>query len=359
MPTANELLRDLAIRHAVLLERYKDHEVIHALQFLATEALPDLESKLRWRLDRIRMRGFDTGPWSTGRYRDMMLALRGAIADGMRLLQEKTIPRLGDFAQAEGEWTKKVLDHALVQVRLETKLPGVPTLRQIVKEPVYDQKLTDWFKGIERTTTDRVNRAVTRGLATGENTDQIVRRVMGRAGRDEAVAGMLRSDASMLVRTAVNSIGARAREITYEENPRIVTGVQWVSTLDARTSIICASLDGRVWDVGHGPRPPAHPNCRSTTTPVLASMAALGLKASEFPEGTRASMNGEVPESIAYPAWLRTQPVSVQNAMLGEGKGAIFRRGIVPFERYVRQPSLQPLSLRELLTLEQELLRAA
>ncbi len=39
----------------------------------------------------------------------------------------------------------------------------------------------------------------------------------------------------------------------------------WSSIIDSRTSETCLELDGRIFLVGRGPRPPAHPNCRSTT----------------------------------------------------------------------------------------------
>lgn len=43
----------------------------------------------------------------------------------------------------------------------------------------------------------------------------------------------------------------------------------WISVIDEVTSKICRSRDGNIYVYGYGPIPPAHPNCRSTTSPLL------------------------------------------------------------------------------------------
>ncbi len=45
-------------------------------------------------------------------------------------------------------------------------------------------------------------------------------------------------------------------------------------------------------------------------------------------------MNGEVPASLKYQDWLKTQTPAFQNEVLGKGKAELFRRG-VPVERFV------------------------
>ena len=128
--------------------------------------------------------------------------------------------------------------------------------------------------------------------------------------------------------------GLRAYYPLYARNKRLVKGVQWVSTLDGRTSAICRARDGQDYDPEKGPRPPAHPNCRSGTTPVLKSWREMGL--SGLPPSTRASMNGQVAEDLTYDAWLRKQPVSFQDEVLGQRKGRLFRAGL-KMDRFVNR----------------------
>lgn len=82
---------------------------------------------------------------------------------------------------------------------------------------------------------------------------------------------------------------------------------EWVAVLDSRTTDICRHRHGHVFQYGKGPRPPAHYNCRSTIVGIS------GVEA--FP----------VPNS--FYAWLVTQPVAVQNDMLGRDRARQLRAG--------------------------------
>lgn len=66
-----------------------------------------------------------------------------------------------------------------------------------------------------------------------------------------------------LVRTAVQSVSGSAFANALGKGLWYV----WISILDSRTSDICRSLSRRVFQVGKGPLPPAHANCRSTVAP--------------------------------------------------------------------------------------------
>ncbi len=148
----------------------------------------------------------------------------------------------------------------------------------------------------------------------------------------------------------MNHISSQAREITFAGNEDIIKGVQWVSTLDARTTEICMSLDGQVFSIGEGPRPPAHVGCRSSIIPVLKSWKELGINLKEAPPGTRASMDGQVADTVTYPDWLKDQPASVQDEALGPARAELFRDG-VPIERFV-DDRFNPLTLDQIKTRE-------
>ncbi len=115
-----------------------------------------------------------------------------------------------------------------------------------------------------------VNRLVTgvkMGFVQGKTTRQIVKEVVGAGG----LADISQRNAATVIRTALNHVSTQARETTYKKNSDIVEKYEWVSTLDSRTSTICRSRDGQKYEIGKGPLPPAHPNCRSTTAPVISS----------------------------------------------------------------------------------------
>ena len=107
----------------------------------------------------------------------------------------------------------------------------------------------------------------------------------------------------------------------------------------------CRTLDGRVFPVDKGPRPPIHVNCRSAVTPVLRSADQLGL--GDIPPGTRASIDGQVPADTTYGQWLKGQPKDIQDDILGPTRGKLFRDGGLTIDRFTNR-NLRPLTLKEL-----------
>jgi predicted ABC-type ATPase len=156
-------------------------------------------------------------------------------------------------------------------------------------------------------------------------------------------------------------------------NQVVIEGIQWVSTLDDRTTLICIALDGLRWDypedgsaayadmvpIDHDkefPGPTAHWNCRSTQVPVTYSweeMAAAhgnskqGKMAWEVPEGQRAAMDGQVSAETTYGDWLAEQSEERQDEILGEGAARLWRAGAIDAEQ-LTDPANRVLSLAEL-----------
>lgn len=81
-------------------------------------------------------------------------------------------------------------------------------------------------------------------------------------------AGIVAIQTGSLVKTAVTHSEIVAKDSLLKENKEEFDGVEWVSVLDSRTTDYCKSQDGKTFDLGQGPRPPAHYNCRSITMPV-------------------------------------------------------------------------------------------
>lgn len=104
--------------------------------------------------------------------------------------------------------------------------------------------------------------------------------------------------------------------------------------------------DGQVLKMGKGPRPPEHTGCRCTTIPIIKSWQELGIDLEEMPESTRASMNGQVPESLRYGDWLRKQGAGFQDEVLGKGRAELFRGGL-PIDRFTDRAGNE-LTLKQL-----------
>ena len=100
-----------------------------------------------------------------------------------------------------------------------------------------------------------------------------------------------------------------------------VDKLEFIATLDSRTSEICQSMDGVVFaakdsEIGVNV-PPLHPNCRSVTAPYFEDDAGRGMRAARDPETGKTYY---VPDNIAYKQWRgkfvegtpeKTSPISV------------------------------------------------
>ena len=190
------------------------------------------------------------------------------------------------------------------------------------------------FRGIAVDQSERFGQVVRNGLLTGETTSDIARRLIGilqfgetaKTARQLAAAGgeltaVADNQIMALVRTSINQVANAASMAVYEANQDITKKYQYVAALDTKTSAICRALDGQEFEYGKGPMPPQHFNCRSK---VVAVIDYENLGFTPPPEGTRASKDGQVDANINYSQWLKNQPRSVQEKVLGKDKVVYF-----------------------------------
>lgn len=331
--TVNGRLLDRSVRHALALQRYGSGLTREVVGFLNAEVFPDLLGRLAARLERIRLRGYDSGVWTTGRYASLLDDVAAIVDDGTKEARSRLVAAARVLAKTEANWQHRAISSTVPPQVAPELGRGVDMrmVQQVVSQPIQGRVQSDWWESLSQDVQKRMQVAIGTGLAQGETVDQMVRRVRGTQARgyEDGVLQATRRQAEAIVRTTVNHVSTQAREETFKEMRDVIEGVQWVSTLDTRTTEICISRDGEVYPIGEGPRPPAHWGCRSTVVPVTKDIRAiLGKKPlGDVPESTRASMDGQVADSLTYPEWLDQQPASRQDEVLGRGKARLWRAG--------------------------------
>jgi len=338
--TANEDLLDRAILRAVFLERLKASDVRKLMVLLNDQVFPDLLERIRKVLERVASRGPDVGLHSQKQLQDLAASIRDIIQAGTGDAYAALKDSLGDIALSESNWQIAALSQAsdAPALGLDFTAPAPSVLRSIVtSRPFQGALLRDWFKGLTRSTQDKVKAAINIGLVEGQSVDEIVARLRGtRAAKfADGVLQGTRRDVESVVRTAINHVSTQARQETLSANADLLRGVQWRSTLDLRTTEICISLDGEEFPIDEGPRPPAHWNCRSKVVPVLKSWQELGIDRQQASASTRASMDGQVPSDLTYGDWLKRQSAARQDQVLGKGKAQLFRDGEISVDQFV------------------------
>ncbi len=245
--------------------------------------------------------------------------------------------------------------------------------------------MDQWLTGLSRTDTRQIREAIQLGLLQGDGINTIVARIAGTssAAFGDGILSVNRRNAEVLVRTAINHISNAARSLFWDANANIIRVLRWTATLDGRTTPVCQSRDGKFTPtigntvppglpklVPAGARPPAHPLCRSVmmaafdqngivdvlgNRPFVRSTKTGKKRQLDFRSDTRAKFTqdqwsgftaqernarirttkelwakeniGTIPATITYEEFLRRQPSSFQDEVLGKKKAEKFRAG--------------------------------
>ncbi|HBI0435727.1 TPA: minor capsid protein [Salmonella enterica subsp. enterica serovar Dublin] len=206
------------------------------------------------------------------------------------------------------------------------------------------------MSGWRQTEVNRLVMGVKSGFVQGMTTRQIVKNVVGSGG----LADISERNAATVIRTALAHVSNEARQQVYAQNDDIITKYEWVSTLDSRTSAVCRARDSMQYETGKGPLPPAHPNCRSTTAPVISSEFDFLDKGAK--RAARGADGGQqVSADTTYYEFLKQQPAWFQDEALGPVRGKIFRNSGISAEEF-RVISVdgfgRPLTLKEMAELD-------
>lgn len=332
MATTNEAIRDLEIRHQVQVQRLSSG-VVKKLIPLLDRADAEIVAKLLARGDVLE------GSFTSVRLQKLLDAVRDInhsahVAAGKALTAE-----LLGIAGYEAGFQQRLIGSAL-PMAWDFVSPSAEMLKAAVTaRPFQGRLLKEWVSELGDAKARRLRDAVRLGVIQGETISQIVARVRGTKalGYADGIMNIGRRGAEAMVRTAVAHTTTAARDEMYKANADLIASEQWVSTLDTRTCPHCMALDGQKFEVGQGTRTPAHIGCRCIRVPVTKSWRELGFDIDELPPGTRATMDGQVSATETYDSWLRKQSGEVQDEALGPTRGALFRSGNLPVDRFTNR----------------------
>lgn len=327
MQNINEAIFHAGVQHQIYLQRYST-QVVREMQDLLNQSELDVIAKLS---------RADLTEFSQKRLRLLLTELRQLGQQAYEVLQQRLNNKLTDTAHYEADFNANLIEK-LLPVEITLVRPAIEALSALItSKPMQGRFIADEVKDLDAARVKQIEQAIRIGMIEGETNADIIRRIRGSKTLNykDGILQRSRDDVERLVRTSITHITARARDELYRANESVVKQWRFSATLDRRTTVICASLDGQVFDLGSGPMPPRHPNCRSSTTPILKSWQELGIDAKELTESTRASMDGQVPESTTYQDWLKKQPQEVVEEVLGKTKAKLFNDGGLTLDRFV------------------------
>lgn len=389
--TANEELFDALVRHQTFLLRYSGY-VRNRLTTILNETEEDIARRIR---DKLRDNAGLTTPIEWRRLQSLQATLeairQGAWDKAAQFLTEE----MTNLSYQEPISMQSMLALS-APVVVETVLPSARMLKSIaLSRPFEGRILKGWAETMAADDIRRIHNAIQTGMVAGEGSATIAKRVVGTGplkGAD-GITEITRRQVQAITRTAVQHVANSARNEFMQDNADIITAEQFVATLDSRTTPICRSLDGKVFELGKGPRPPLHYSCRSLriaaidgtlagdrpAKPVTQKMLVreyadknkLGdiSDRDSLPRGTKGDFDkwsrgrirelvGPIPASTNYGDWLRRQSNEFQNDTLGIAKAKLFREGGLTLDKFVNMNG-DELTLKQLAVKEADAFRAA
>lgn len=340
---ARGTLTNSAVRHQVMLERLKSAEArdYNKLIPILTRQIEDTLARLRQPVTSL----------TRARLNALIRELRAAQNAALDQAQTALLRRLRNIAAYESNFEATSINaHTPAGVTLAAASGEVAWTSAITTPLSATGDLLEPFvRDMTKREVDAINKVIMRGHSEGWTNDEIIRVLRGtkKMNYRDGLMHTLGKHNATIVRTAVQHVSNQSREATWVENG--IKKYRWVSTLDSRTSAQCRSLDGKVFVVGKGPRPPIHMNCRSTTVAIIPGLENLSDML------TRASADGPVGGSVTYYEWLKTQQPEFQDIVLGPTRGKLFRDGGLSAERFAELQLgafFEPLSLDEMRKLE-------
>lgn len=234
---SHEIGLNLAISHAV-------YELLGALD--------DIEPRLSQEIVRLLSKGYSASSAVAAReaHRQAFEKAKRAMADSQReiaIWEAGFHRRMLNRAVDSGVFNTAGLD------AIERGLDAIRIDEKTASRLITDAEIASWKRirkelgGLRDIET--LLETLSQG-AQGPNVERVIQRA--------------RTVLEVDLRTILNASAGAGRDAFFRGNPGMGSRVQIVAVLDGKTSEVCQRMNGRVYPIDEGPRPPFHFNCRSS-----------------------------------------------------------------------------------------------
>jgi SPP1 gp7 family putative phage head morphogenesis protein len=338
-PTANPV--DIAVRHQVYLERYGSQvardtaKIVKRMGPESVRLMLDLDDEI--------------SALSTEELGDVLRELKVLNTRVMATALDELTVALSDLAGYEGDFAARALESVTRNVRISALKAGEVFESALANPiPATGDMLEPFLEGWSQRQVKAVGDVISKGFSHGLTNRQIQDSLIGTKSKRfaDGLLAQAEHNAEAIVRTSIQHVASTARHETFARNSDVVEGWEFVATLDSNTTQQCRSLDGKVFPLDKGPKPPVHIRCRSTSVPKISSEFDF------LDEGaTRSAVGGPVPANMSYYEWLKGQPASFQDDALGATRAKLFRDGGLSADQFARLNlgrNFEPLTLDEM-----------
>lgn len=341
----NEQYLNQTIRRIVYLESLKQSEINNLSAHL--KEIDDLVKSL--------MLDEEMTDLTLAEFNKVLTSVKTGVATSLTSYTVAVGASLTAIAIDTYQFETKSLNNAFEDVKLSTKIDDkkqAKIARIVNNTPLSvtgseGKTVTDLFGELANNESNKYINHIKLARYEGKTNQQIVQMIRGtrKNGYKDGLMEVTSRQAKTIVRTTVQHAAMQGKAEFASDNADIIKGEQWLSTLDGRTSSQCRTLDQQVFEIGKGPRPPLHHNCRSTVLIVLKDEYAGRGNINK-----RASKDGPVANESYY-SWLNKQPKEFQDDVLGETRGKLLRSGGLSADKFAAlqlDKNFKPLTLAEM-----------
>ena len=367
-------IEDAYLRHQINLEQYATGRVNKMMRTLRV-----MEDNI---LTTLRKRKVST--FQKERLTAIMRSVRGDLASGYLRIGDTMRTDLERLSKIEADFNASSLTTATPEASINS-IDANRLFTATQTRPFQGKTMNVWLRSLEYSQARLITNEVRQGWLLGETNDQIAARLTG----NDVGAGIFkhgRNNVSTIVRSSVNQLSAQARDRTFKANHDVIEAVEWIATLDGRTTVdICAPRDGMLytvnqepidhglpWDGGPGA---IHWQCRSVSAPKIRGQKDIERAGLDFNKETTSHAKSTVrfdkdtktvvgkgvrnPDAVrrgagqmyapktTYGEWFASQPAWFQKNVLGTKRYGDYRSGKFKIGKFDTK-AIKPISSKTL-----------
>lgn len=380
MTTANEKLQSSMIKHQAELEWLANHTSDRMVELLRRT-----EPRIIERIAAFIRRNRNHKQYEWKRLEALRAVIRTIRKEGWTAVGKELNELAMQLAIEEARhWPNELRE--IMPTQIDVVAPTAATMREIVKsKPIHGRVMSELVSKMFEDDMVRISTKVQAGMLAGETLDNMMRTLFGseRLEYRDGATTLTQSQLKTVARTVIHHVASDARAEFVKANAAELGGKErFVATLDSRTTPLCGSLDGKLFNVGEGPQPPLHYNCRSARVFFVDSESQLhrpfvsavekdivreytksaGLKnvssRNALPYGHKTKFDkfamkrkreliGTIPGDTKFADWFANQSKSFQVKALGETRAELYRLGGLKLDKF-QDISGRKLTLTEL-----------
>ncbi|WP_151824408.1 phage head morphogenesis protein [Acinetobacter bereziniae] len=245
-------------------------------------------------------------------------------------------------------------------------ISGKTLLNKAKKTPYAGGQLLDYiFPNVAENVRKKAEYVIRDGISNGQTNFEVIKRIKGTKPLNytDGILNQTRNVIDAEVRTARAHISSEAYATTW-----IALGFEYtkdIATLDGRTTMLCASRDGRVQklDASHQ-RTPYHFRCRTAQIgcdkdgklEAMRPFVADNRPVKDIPKDQRDGKIGQVDANTSYKKWFESQGEVFQREWLGEKRYELYKNGGYTIDKFI-DPEGKLYTLKQLERLDAQTIK--